>query len=134
MDLPQENPFIFWPFIRGPCPSVYNDGAHLVGRLGTCGDHHPRGSPKVPQNRWVFTSLVNPPKTKHRIIWMFCLIFSGLNKCWLFIIIVFSDTYSMRWCSSIQRFWLINRSLCYGTLVVEKLCQMHWTSSPTIFA
>jgi len=24
-------PIYFWPFIRGPCPSVYNDGAHLVG-------------------------------------------------------------------------------------------------------
>lgn len=56
-------PICFWPFIRGPCPSVYNDGAHLVGLVSVylyndvapgilLGSSPIRGSPKVPQNRW----------------------------------------------------------------------------------
>ena len=76
---------------------LYND----VGFPESCGDHHPFGVPGKPPKQM--------ETSDHLDVF---LIFFRFKQMLVVHNYRFSDTYSMRWCSSIQRFRLINRSLC----------------------
>ena len=114
-------PIYFWPFIRGPCPSVCNDGAHLVGLVylyittlfqESCWDNHPRGSMGSPKQMG-FHVVGQPFENETSDHLDVFLIFFRFKQMLVVHNYRFSDTYSMRWCSSIQRFWLNNRPMLW---------------------